>query len=52
VGARIAAKLPVVFPASLYLSALGSSLLVGLIVAVTIAKKVSGIKPAGAWRHL
>ncbi|AFM39639.1 ABC-type transport system, involved in lipoprotein release, permease component [Desulfosporosinus acidiphilus SJ4] len=45
-------QLPVVFSTSLYLSALGSSLLVGLIVAVTIAQKVVEIKPAEAWRHL
>lgn len=45
-------QLPVVFSTSLYLSALGAVLFVGLIVAVTIAKKVAEIKPAEAWRHL
>lgn len=45
-------QLPVLFPASVYLSALGASLLVGFLVAMTVARKVSAIKPAEAWRHL
>jgi putative ABC transport system permease protein len=45
-------QLPVLFPTSLYLSALGVSLIVGFLVAVTVARKVAAIKPAEAWRQL
>lgn len=47
-----AIRLPTVFSTSLYLSAFSIVLFVGLIVALTIAKKAAKIKPAEAWRYL
>ncbi len=45
-------RLQAVFPLALYLSCFGAAILIGFLVAVTIARRVSALKPSEAWRQL
>lgn len=45
-------QLPVVFPFDLYLASFGIALVLGLLIAFMVAKKVAALKPTEAWRSL
>jgi ABC-type antimicrobial peptide transport system permease subunit len=51
-GALSSIRLPLVFPPDLYLACFTGAIAAGFMVTLVVAKRMSVLKPADAWRKL